>query len=290
MTRQRNRQIAPLAVLAAALIGAGAAYAATQIHGSTPGTPASAGVLSGTQIASGGAATTRGDGHGGPGGRGFGHGPAGDELTAAANYLGVTETALVTQLQGGKTLAQVAGATSGKSAAGLVDALVAAEKTEIAAAVTAGRITQAQADQVLPTLTARFTAFVNNTEPEHGRGGPGGPGGHGFGHGPGGDELTAAATYLGVTETALVTQLQAGKTLAQVADATSGKSSAGLIDALVAAEKKEIAAEVTAGRLTQAQADQIIPTLTARFKALANGTRPSHDGSPGFRQNGGTHI
>ena len=178
-----------------------------------------------------------------------------------------------TQLEAGKTLAQVADATSGKSAAGLVDALVAAEKTEIAAAVTAGRLTQAQADQFTATLKARFTALVNGTEPEHG---PGGPGGHGFGHGPGGDEFTAAASYLGLTESALATQLQAGKTLAQIANGTSGKSAAGLIDALVAAEKTEIAAAVTAGRLTQAQADQIVPTLTERFTALVNGAFQHH--------------
>ena len=132
-------------------------------------------------------------------------------------------------------------------------------------------------------LTAHVTAEVNGTEPAHGPGGPGGPG---FGHGPGGDEFTAAATYLGVTEGALTTQLQAGKTLAQVADATSGKSAAGLIDALVAAEKTELAAAVTAGTITQAQSDQIATTLKARFTALANGTRPAHDGRDGGMRQG----
>ena len=78
--------------------------------------------------------------------------------------------------------------------------------------------------------------------------GPGGPGG--------GDDLAAAATYLGLSQSDLQTALQSGKTLAQVANATSGKSAAGLIDALVAAEKTELAAAVTAGTLTQAQADQ----------------------------------
>ena len=60
----------------------------------------------------------------------------------------ISQADLLTPLQSGKTLAQVAGATSGKSVAGLIDALVAAEKTELAAAVTAGRLTQAQADQI----------------------------------------------------------------------------------------------------------------------------------------------
>jgi hypothetical protein len=152
--------------LAAALIGAGAAYAATKLHRSSSSPPLSSAALSATFVASGSTGTARDADHG-PGGRGFGHGAGGDELTAAAGYLGLTESALVTQLEAGKTLAQIAGATSGKTVAGLVDALVAAEKTEIAAAVTAGRLTQAQADQVIATLNDRFTALVNGTRPSH---------------------------------------------------------------------------------------------------------------------------
>ena len=290
MKQPSNRQLAPLAVLAAALVAAGAAYAATRSHSSNS-SPNAAGQSFGTLISSKAGGGGHDFGHGpGPDGR---HGP-GDELAAAATYLGVTQANLLTSLGSGKTLAQVADATSGKSAAGLIDALVAAEKTELAAAVTAGRITQAQSDQIATTLKDRVTAHVNGTEPAHGPGGFGGPGGHGFGHGPGGDDFTAAATYLGVTETALATQLQAGKTLAQVADATSGKSAAGLIDALVAHETTELGAAVTAGRITQAQRDQMVATLKARFTALANGTRPAHDGPalrPAFRSGTpSTHI
>jgi hypothetical protein len=289
MTKTRNRHIAPVAVAVAAMIGGGAAYAATKLHSSSSSSPAAA-ALSATPVSSNSGAPegTAGD-H---------HGRSGDRLAAAATYLGISQADLLTQLQSGKTLAQVATATSGKSTAGLIDALVTAEKAELAAAVSAGEITQAQADQMSATLTAHVTAEVNGTRLDHG---PGGPGGHGHGGPGGGDELTAAATYLGITEAALTTQLDAGKTLAQVASATSGKSTAGLIDALVAAEKVEIAAAVKAGTITQAQADQIIPTLTARFTALANGTRPAHDGQglkPGYAPRGtapaafatGTHI
>jgi hypothetical protein len=275
----------PLVILAVASIAAGSAYAASKLHGSS--SPGAAGPLSATSISSN---------TGGP--AGDHHGRHGDDLAAAATYLGVSQADLLTSLQSGKTLAQVAAATSGKSVAGLIDALVAAEKTEVAAAVSAGRLTQAQADQIATGLTAHVTAEVNGTRPDHG------PGGRGFGHGAGGDELTAAATYLGVTETALMTQLQSGKTLAQVAAATSGKSVAGLIDALVAAEKTELAAAVKAGTITQAQSDQIATTLKDRFTALVNGTRPAHDGwhegrlRPGFAPRGtvpaapatGTHI
>lgn len=149
-----------------------------------------------------------------------GPGP-GPGLSAAATYLGISQTELRADLQKGETLAQVANATSGKSASGLIDALVAAAKSHGATD---------------PNLTAHITAFVNGTAP---------PSGPGFGHGPGpGPDLQAAATYLGISADTLRSDLQAGKTLAQVADATSGKSATGLIDALVAAAKTRITALV----------------------------------------------
>jgi hypothetical protein len=190
------------------------------------------------------------------------HGP-GDELVAAATYLGTTPASLETQLQAGKTLAAIAQATNGKSVAGLVSALVAAEKAELAAAVTAGKLTQAQADTIAGTLLERFTDFVNGVHPA---GGP--PGGGHFGHGPG-PGLDAAATYLGISETSLFTQLRSGKTLAQIADATSGKSAAGLIAALVADAKQHFGANVPGD-------------LTRRITDLVDGVRPAGDPGHGF--------
>ena len=150
----------PLVVLAAALVAASSAYAVSKLHG-TSSSPGTAGPLSGTPISSNGGGHTFGGTAGDHRGRG------GDDLAAAATYLGVTQADLLRSLQSGKTLAQVAGATSGKSVAGLIDALVAAEKTELAAAVKAGTITQAQSDQIATTLRDRFTALVNGTRPAH---------------------------------------------------------------------------------------------------------------------------
>lgn len=147
----------------------------------------------------------------------FRPGPPG--LDAAATYLGTTPDALHTQLESGSTLAQIANATSGKSAAGLIAALVADAKAALGS--------NAPAD-----LTQHITDLVNGV--------------HGDMHGPG-DRLRGldtAATYLGTTVDALRTQLQGGKTLAQIANATAGKSAAGLIDALVADARTHITAEV----------------------------------------------
>ncbi len=219
----------------------------------------------------------------GPGGH-FGIGPfhRGDDLAAAATYLGTTASDLQSKLAAGQTLAQIADATNGKSASGLIDALVTHEKTELQQAVTDGKLTQTQADQLETNLTDRITALVNGTKPT-------GPGGH-FGIGPfhRGDDLAAAATYLGTTASDLQSKLAAGQTLAQIADATSGKSASGLIDALVTHEKTELQQAVTDGKLTQTQADQLETNLTDRITALVNGTRPTGPGPGfGFRFRGG---
>jgi hypothetical protein len=275
MKTPRNTRLAVVGTVVVALAATGGAVAASKLRGgghsgaaASPGTPISSGSGSGT-----------GRWHG----DGFRGGPMrhGDELAAAAAYLGISEDALVTELQTGKTLAEVANATSGKSASGLVDALVAQEKSELAQAVKDGRLTQAQADQMQQSLEQRVTDRVNGTGFGRGPGGPGGPGfgfgGHG--HGPGG-ELAAAAAYLGISQDTLVTDLRSGKTLGQVADATAGKSKAGLVAALVAQEKAELAQAVTNGRLTQAQADRLSAALEQRVTNMVDGTFPPHPGGP----------
>jgi hypothetical protein len=118
-------------------------------------------------------------GHGGPGGLDA------DDLTAAAGALGMTEADLTTALQGGKTAAQVA-ADRGVDVQKVIDAIVAADKAEIAAAVTAGTMTQAQADERLANLAAHVTDEVNGVAS--------GPGGHG---GPGPDGQAPSGTQSG---------------------------------------------------------------------------------------------
>jgi hypothetical protein len=110
---------------------------------------------------------------GGLGFRHHGHGP-GARLDAAATFLGLTEAELREQLRDGKTLAEIAKA-EGKTVAALVDALVAATKTELAEAVESGRLTDAQRDRILEDLEERIAEGVNATPGRHFRGGPGEP-------------------------------------------------------------------------------------------------------------------
>ena len=90
---------------------------------------------------------------------GFGHLAGFD---AAAGYLGLTESQLHTELEGGKSLAQVA-RDHGKSVDGLIAALVKAANEKLDQAVAAGRLTKAQEDEMLNGLKDRITNLVNST-------------------------------------------------------------------------------------------------------------------------------
>jgi hypothetical protein len=100
--------------------------------------------------------------HAGPGPHRFRH--HGPNLEAAATYLGLTRAELRNELESGKTLAQVATA-HGKTADGLVQALLDAAKKKLDAAVAAGRLTRADADATLAGLKERITDFVNGRFP-----------------------------------------------------------------------------------------------------------------------------
>jgi len=186
-------------------------------------------------------------------------------LDAAAKYLGLTEAQLRTQLENGKRLAEVAKA-QGKTVDGLVDALAAAAKTKLDAAVKAGMLTQTQADGMLSELKEHISDFVNGMRqaPPFGER-------HGPPHGP---SLDAAAKYLGITETQLRTDLENGKSLADVAKA-HGKTAGGLVDSVVAEAKTNVDAAVKAGRLTQAQSNEMLSDLKQRITDFVNGRFPA---------------
>jgi hypothetical protein len=138
-----------------------------------------------------------------------------------------------------------------------------------------GTITQAQADKVIAALGA--------AHPMGGRdGGPMGGGPMGRGHrGPGGligQGLDTVAETLGITTDEVRTALQSGQSLADLA-VSKGKTAQDVIDAVVAEATTKINDKVTAGDMTQAQADQLIAGLTTGITAFVNGTPPV--GMPG---------
>lgn len=190
---------------------------------------------------------------GGPGGGLL----AGNVLKTSATYLGMTVADLQTALKGGKTLAQVAAGTNGKSAAGLITALTNEAKDNLDAAVAAGWITQKQADGALEGITREITALVNNGPPvlSEKKAGP----------------LEAAATYLGISVDDIHTALKGGKTLAQLV--TAPKTVDGLVAALTADAKTKLDKAVANGDLTTAQENTILNKLTERVTDFVNGVK-----------------
>jgi hypothetical protein len=153
-------------------------------------------------------------------------------------------------------------------------ALKKALENRVDEAVAAGRLTKAQGDAIKQRIESGNVPLFA------------GPG-RGFIHHDGAfGGLDAAATYLGLTEAQLHTQLESGKSLADVAKA-QGKTVDGLVQALVNAAKKKLDAGVAAGRLTRSQADSILAGLKSRVTAFVNGAAPRfglrngfHDGPP----------
>ncbi len=84
-----------------------------------------------------------------------------NSLAAAANYLGLTQADLRTQLQAGKSLADVASA-QGKSVSGLEDAIVASVTSSLDANTT---YTAAQKAAILAQVKSHLDAIVNTTYP-----------------------------------------------------------------------------------------------------------------------------
>jgi hypothetical protein len=100
-----------------------------------------------------------------------------------------------------------------------------------------------------------------------GRGpGNGGSGGSGAG-GPDTSLVAVAAATLGMTRTELAAELQAGKSIAAVAEAR-GVDPAKVVDAYVAVRAAELQQLVADGRLTQEQADGMLASMRAHITEL----------------------
>jgi hypothetical protein len=181
------------------------------------------------------------------------HGWRGD-VPVAAEYLGVTGPQVRRQLRAGKSLGAIAAATPGKSESALIEAIVAARVRRLTAAAAAGRLSSLAEQRRLAQLNGRVTREVARD---------GGPAVLGAG------ALTPAARYLGLSLPELRKQLP-GQSLAQVANATPGRSAAGLIAALVAEGRARLQAAVSGGRLSSKVEAKWLARLPARVTARVN--------------------
>ena len=196
--------------------------------------------------------------------------PAATATQSAVNYANVFIGKLATAL----------GVTQDKLNAGISSASTAT----IDEALKNQDITKAQADQLKLDVQNGRSPFLG--ERGFGKrgfgggrdGGPGMMGGRGMnGMGFQIASLEAAAKALGITATDLEAQLRSGQTITQIATAKNVPVKT-VQDAVLGALQTQLAAEVKAGRLTQAQADEILA------RAKADPDFGLHDGGRGPRR------
>jgi hypothetical protein len=93
--------------------------------------------------------------------------------------------------------------------------------------------------------------------------------------------LAVAVSYLGLSKATIVTDLKNGQSLADIANATSGKSESGLVDAYSAALKAKLDAWVAAGKIDTAKENEIlsdaVPWITKLVETHFTGWHWSFD-------------
>jgi len=212
-------------------------------------------------------------------------------IAEAAKALGMTEAELKTELQAGKSIADVAKAKNIDLDV-VIAKLTAAFKAHLDEEVKSGEHTQAEADAKLAEFKTRITSMVNAPGlPMHG-----GKGGHGPMGGKGGAKFATAslASTLKLTEAEMHTQLKSGKTLKQIAEAQN-VDIADVKATLTSDFKAHLDEEVKSGEHTQAEADAKLAEFKTRLDDMVNGVRPvgggeGHGpGGRGDRGHGGRH-
>jgi hypothetical protein len=177
-------------------------------------------------------------------------------MKTRASAIALAATVGVAGLGIGTVIGPAGAVAATSSATHAVGDRLTAIKDALAGLVKDGTITQAQADKVATTLDRKLPERRFRQ--------------HGMRIGAGLDEV---ASIIGITQDELRTQLRSGKTLAEIAK-SKGISQDTLVDKLVAAAKTRLAAEVKAGRLTQARADEITKNLEARITEMVTRSLP----------------
>ena len=191
-------------------------------------------------------------------------------LAAASKVLGITETELKTELEAGKSVADVAKAKN-IDLATVKAALLTEAKAHIDAEVAAGKHTAAEGVAKLAEVTSRIDTMLTTAglpaRGPHGKGGQEGKGGGKF-------MSATLATTLKLTQEELKTQLHSGKSLADVAKAQS-VDIADVKTVLTSDFTAHLAEEVTSGKHTQAEADAKLAAFKTNLDTMVNRVGPA---------------
>jgi lipoate-protein ligase A len=206
-------------------------------------------------------------------------------LATASKVLGITEAELKTELEAGKSVADVAKAKN-IDLATVKAALLAEAKAHIDAEVAAGKHTAEEGAAKLAEVTSRIDTMLTTAglpaRGPHGKGGPEGKGG------PGKFMSSTLATTLKLTQEELKTQLHSGKSLADVAKAQS-VDIADVKAILTSDFTAHLAEEVTSGEHTQAEADAKLAEFKTNLDTMVNRVGPAGGMKGEGRGPGGRH-
>jgi hypothetical protein len=192
-------------------------------------------------------------------------------LATVSKVLGITETELKTELEAGKSISDVAKAKN-IDLATVKAALLAEAKAHIDAEVAAGKHTAAEGATKLAEVTTRIDTMLTTAGlPARG---PQGMGGHKGKGGPGKFMSATLATTLKLTQEELKTQLQSGKSLADVAK-TQSVDIADVKTVLTSDFTAHLAEEVTSGKHTQAEADAKLAEFKTNLDTMVNRVGPA---------------
>jgi len=183
----------------------------------------------------------------------------GASMTAvAAHYLGIPASQVRSELESGRTLAELASSTHGHSAKGLAEAILAARRERLETYVKAGKITQAQLETRLTAVTRRIQLRLVHMHAS-----------------VAGVALHAAAQYLHITPAKLHAERQQGRSYAEIADSTPGHSAKGLETAIVAAAQAR-AGGTGAGAPSKQTVERAVHSLVHRTPAK-HGAKAHHN-------------
>ncbi|GMA65422.1 hypothetical protein NZD89_08215 [Alicyclobacillus fastidiosus] len=192
-------------------------------------------------------------------------------LESIAKIIDIDSSTLQSDLKSGQSLAQIAQA-KGIDEQTLISDIESAQKSKLDQAVSNGKLTSAQEQQILTKLDSRVQQLVEQTG--------------GFSKGMGGKawlgkgRLADLATIIGVDQATLQSDLKSGESLAQIAQ-SKGLDEQTLISDIESAEKAQLDKLVQSGKLTSAQEQKILSKQDARITQLVE--------NPGFQKGVKTH-
>jgi uncharacterized protein YidB (DUF937 family) len=216
------------------------------------------------------------DGQCGPRGRDLGRGNHEEMQGVIADTLGISTEELQSELESGKTVAQLA-EEKGVSVDAVVDAITAKIYESIDRAVAEGNLDAEKAEEIKSNAPDRVRERIESGRPEdrgqEGKHGPRGLGNH--------EEMQGIiADTLGLSTEELQSELESGKTVAQLAE-EKGVSVDAVVDAITAKINESIDQAVADGNLDAEKAEEIKSGAPDKVRDRIENGPPERGHGPG---------